>query len=159
MFVIFCQPQSPRSFNWDKCLLLHSILSSIIPKLDDNLPFGIGIYCLQSISSTKLRRNLFPLAKASFSFHFLPDLFDFWQKNGETLSRNVFVEPGGGCSGSSVPPAPDEASDRPAGGLSQHVNSPSAFLDIMIICMISPRSFTPILLQNVNSPSPSLYIF
>ena len=159
MFVIFCQPQSPRSFNWDKCLLLHSILSSIIPKLDDNLPFGIGIYCLQSISSTKLRRNLFPLAKASFSFHFLPDLFDFWQKNGETLSRNVFVEAGGGCSGSSVPPAPDEASDRPAGGLSQHVNSPSAFLDIMIICMISPRSFTPILLQNVNSPSPSLYIF
>ena len=48
-------------------------------------------------------KSLYVDSKASFSFHFLPVLFDFWQKNGETLSRNVFVEAGGGCSGSSVP--------------------------------------------------------
>ena len=50
-----------------------------------------------------------------------------------------------GCSGSSVLlPAPDKASDRAPGGLFQHVNSPSAFLDTMIIHMIFPlRSFTP----------------
>ena len=48
-------------------------------------------------------KSLYVDSKASFPFHFLPVLFDFWQKNGETLSRNVFVLAGGGCSGSSVP--------------------------------------------------------
>ena len=63
------------------------------------------IFCLQSICSIKAEiKPLYVDSKASFSFHFLPVLFDFWQKNGETLSRNVFVEAGGsGCSGSSVP--------------------------------------------------------
>ena len=42
------------------------------------------------------------------------------------------------------PRAPDQPSDRPAGGLSQHVNSPSAFLNTMIIHTCDfPAQFYP----------------
>ena len=93
LFVIFWKASKPQELQMGRVFVVafHIIVNNpknLMTASHKNIPLNP---CVLS----KLRPGFLLLTKASVSFHFLPVLFDFWAKNGETLSRNVFVEAGG----------------------------------------------------------------